>query len=86
MLQVAAVTKAAVLVNIIINFGSRRVEAECSKWQVLVEQLSGTSSTEFDNQTLAVLRGRLVRSVNKVILIYNLNLSRNNILKTRERA
>lgn len=39
----------------------RRVEAECSKWQLLVEQLAGTSSTEFDSQTLAVLRGRLVR-------------------------
>jgi len=39
----------------------RRMEAEVSKWQGLVDIASGTNTSEFDNQTLAVLRGRLVR-------------------------
>ena len=39
----------------------RRMEAEVAKWQVLVDQVSGSTTSEFDNQTLAVLRGRLVR-------------------------
>ena len=39
----------------------RRMEAEVGKWQVLVDKVTGSKSAEFDNQTLAVLRGRLVR-------------------------
>ena len=39
----------------------RRMEAEVAKWQGIVDIASGTNTSEFDNQTLAVLRGRLVR-------------------------
>ena len=39
----------------------RRLEAELPRWQVLVDSVTGISPPEFDNQTLAVLRGRLVR-------------------------
>ena len=39
----------------------RRLEAEVSKWQIVVEQVTGQSTADFDNQTLAVLRGRQVR-------------------------
>jgi len=39
----------------------RRLEAEVSKWAIVVEQVTGQPSPDFDNQTLAVLRGRLVR-------------------------
>ena len=31
------------------------------KWQIVVEQVTGQPTADFDNQTLAVLRGRLVR-------------------------
>ena len=37
----------------------RRLEAEVSKWQIVVEQVTGQSAA--DNRTLAVLRGRQVR-------------------------
>lgn len=40
----------------------RHLENELSRWTVLVDSLTGIGFTpEFDNQTLAVLRGRLVR-------------------------
>ena len=39
----------------------RHLEAEVSKWQGLVDKVRGDSPPDFDNQTLAVLRGRLVR-------------------------
>lgn len=39
----------------------RHLENELPKWQVLVDSVTGISPAEFDNQTLAVLRGRLVR-------------------------
>lgn len=39
----------------------RRLEAELPRWQVLVDTVTGVSPPDFDNQTLAVLRGRLVR-------------------------
>lgn len=40
----------------------RHLENELSRWSVLVDSLTGAGTTpEFDNQTLAVLRGRLVR-------------------------
>lgn len=39
----------------------RHLEAELPKWQVLVDSVTGISPPDFDNQTLAVLRGRLVR-------------------------
>ena len=40
----------------------RSLENELSRWNVLVDTLTGVGFTpEFDNQTLAVLRGRLVR-------------------------
>lgn len=39
----------------------RHLENELPKWQVLVDSVTGISPVEFDNQTLAVLRGRLVR-------------------------
>jgi len=39
----------------------RVLEAELPRWQVLVDAVTGASTPEFDNQTLAVLRGRLVR-------------------------
>lgn len=39
----------------------RRIEAEVAKWQIVVEQVTGQAAPDFDNQTLAVLRGRLVR-------------------------
>lgn len=40
----------------------RTLENELSRWTVLVDSLTGVGFTpEFDNQTLAVLRGRLVR-------------------------
>lgn len=40
----------------------RQLENELTRWAVLVDSLTGIGFTpEFDNQTLAVLRGRLVR-------------------------
>jgi microspherule protein 1 len=41
----------------------RQLEEEIPKWQAIVDSLNeaGTAPTEFDSQTLAVLRGRLVR-------------------------
>ena len=39
----------------------RHLEADIQKWQVLVDKVRGDNSPDFDNQTLAVLRGRLVR-------------------------
>ena len=39
----------------------RHLEADIKKWQVLVDKVRGDNSPDFDNQTLAVLRGRLVR-------------------------
>ena len=39
----------------------RRLEAEVSKWGIVVEQVTCQPAPDFDNQTLAVLRGRLVR-------------------------
>ena len=39
----------------------RHLEAEVAKWQGLVDKVRGDSPPDFDNQTLAVLRGRLVR-------------------------
>ena len=41
----------------------RQLEEEIPKWQAIVDTLNeaGTAPTEFDSQTLAVLRGRLVR-------------------------
>ncbi|XP_064597826.1 microspherule protein 1-like isoform X2 [Liolophura sinensis] len=39
----------------------RNLEQELPKWQVLVDHVTGISPPDFDNQTLAVLRGRLVR-------------------------
>ncbi|XP_059092985.1 microspherule protein 1-like [Tigriopus californicus] len=39
----------------------RHLEAEINKWQVLVDKVRGDNPPDFDNQTLAVLRGRLVR-------------------------
>lgn len=39
----------------------RTLEAEVSRWQVLVDAVSGIAPQDFDNQTLAVLKGRLVR-------------------------
>ncbi|XP_013412507.1 microspherule protein 1 [Lingula anatina] len=39
----------------------RHLEQELPKWQVLVDSVTGVSLPDFDNQTLAVLRGRLVR-------------------------
>lgn len=37
------------------------MENEVGRWQVLVEAVTGISPPDFDAQTLAVLRGRLVR-------------------------
>nr|XP_025976418.1 LOW QUALITY PROTEIN: microspherule protein 1 [Dromaius novaehollandiae] len=39
----------------------RQLEQELHKWQVLVDSITGMSSPDFDSQTLAVLRGRMVR-------------------------
>lgn len=40
----------------------RHLENEIGRWSVLVDSLPGIGfAAEFDNQTLAVLRGRLVR-------------------------
>lgn len=39
----------------------RVLENELSRWQVLVDNVAGTNPPDFDNQTLAILRGRLVR-------------------------
>ncbi|XP_067646785.1 microspherule protein 1 [Eurosta solidaginis] len=39
----------------------RILENELSRWNVLVDSVTGVSPPEFDGQTLAVLRGRLVR-------------------------
>jgi len=39
----------------------RKLETEITRWQVLVDQALGSNTSDFDNQTLAVLRGRLVR-------------------------
>lgn len=37
------------------------LENEVGRWQVLVDSVIGSNQPEFDNQTLAILRGRLVR-------------------------
>ncbi|XP_046661159.1 microspherule protein 1-like isoform X3 [Homalodisca vitripennis] len=39
----------------------RTLENEMGRWQVLVDSVTGISPLDFDNQTLAVLKGRLVR-------------------------
>ena len=39
----------------------RHLEAEVAKWQILVDKVRGEATPDFDGQTLAVLRGRLVR-------------------------
>ncbi|RWS17120.1 microspherule protein 1-like protein [Dinothrombium tinctorium] len=39
----------------------RQLENEIPKWQVLVDSITGVAPSDFDSQTLAVLRGRLVR-------------------------
>lgn len=39
----------------------RMLENELGKWQVLVDNVTGNNQPDFDNQTLAILRGRLVR-------------------------
>lgn len=39
----------------------RMLENELGRWQVLVDNVSGVNPPDFDNQTLAILRGRLVR-------------------------
>ncbi|XP_077644826.1 microspherule protein 1-like [Lonchura striata] len=39
----------------------RQLEQELQRWQVLVDSITGMSSPDFDSQTLAVLRGRMVR-------------------------
>ncbi|XP_065051885.1 microspherule protein 1-like isoform X3 [Rhopilema esculentum] len=41
----------------------KRLEEEIPQWQVIVDEMigSGSSVSEFDSQTLAVLRGRVVR-------------------------
>lgn len=39
----------------------RMLENELGRWQVLVDSVTGVNPPDFDNQTLAVLRGRLVR-------------------------
>ena len=39
----------------------RYLEAEIQKWQILVDKVRGDNPPDFDNQTLAVLRDRLVR-------------------------
>ncbi len=43
------------------HFFYRHLEAEVTRWQVLVDKVRGDAPPDFDNQTLAVLRGRLVR-------------------------
>lgn len=37
------------------------LENELGRWQVLVDSVTGVNPPDFDNQTLAILRGRLVR-------------------------
>lgn len=39
----------------------RHLENEIGRWHVLVDSVTGVSPGELDSQTLAVLRGRLVR-------------------------
>lgn len=39
----------------------RQLENEVGRWNVLVDSVTGVSPGELDGQTLAVLRGRLVR-------------------------
>ncbi|PIK60993.1 putative microspherule protein 1 isoform X2 [Apostichopus japonicus] len=39
----------------------QQLENEIPKWTVMVENVTGVAAPEFDGQTLAVLRGRLVR-------------------------
>lgn len=39
----------------------RQLENEIPKWQVLVDSITGVAPSDFDDKTLAVLRGRLVR-------------------------
>lgn len=39
----------------------RMLENELGRWQVLVDNVTGNTQPDFDNQTLAILRGRLVR-------------------------
>lgn len=39
----------------------RVIENELGRWQVLVDSVTGANPPDFDNQTLAILRGRLVR-------------------------
>lgn len=57
----ARLNQEMMLVDRIAKREIRRLEAEVSKWQIVVEQVTGQPTADFDNQTLAVLRGRLVR-------------------------
>ena len=39
----------------------RKTEEEVSKWEVVVEKVKGIAPNDFDDQTYAVLKGRVVR-------------------------
>lgn len=53
----------------------RHLEAEVSKWQGLVDKVRGDSPPDFDNQTLAVLRGRLVRYLMRSKEVSNIDVA-----------
>ena len=57
----------------------RIVETELSRWQVLVDSVTGSNPPEFDNQTLAILRGRLVRYLMRSREVNNFNVTNVNI-------
>lgn len=50
----------------------KQLENEVGRWQVLVEAVTGISPPDFDAQTLAVLRGRLVRYLMRSREVYQL--------------
>jgi hypothetical protein len=50
----------------------RKLESELPKWQALVD---GSSVPEFDSQTLAILKGRLVRYLMRSQEVPNVTLS-----------
>lgn len=53
------------------------LENELGRWQVLVDSVTGVNPPDFDNQTLAILRGRLVRYLmrSREVISYKVDVS-----------
>lgn len=61
----------------------KQLENEVGRWQVLVEAVTGISPPDFDAQTLAVLRGRLVRYLMRSREVHQIALRTMNLVLKR---